>query len=243
MVQLCMDWERARDANYRYRAQRHHRVIHSEAEMRAIDPEYDRKRARIRRALGFRRGQVHSLADPSEQMTIPSEDEWARMREETRVEVRMPDFSRTTSMRAAGSGPSSHGGRVVNSHVSSARLRDCHGSHRKEALALLSPRCFFHGWDVLEERRTEISTLGRPAEIVPMRRIIPLSDPRIMGDEMNPTVFGETEDAEIVVDREHGVILEWRALFEGNVYERHFFSEIAFDVPVERSEFEIKGHG
>lgn len=54
-----------------------------------------------------------------------------------------------------------------------------------------------------------------------------------MGDEMNPTVFAETEDAEIVVDREHGVVLEWRGLFEGNVYERHFFSEIAFDVPGE----------
>jgi len=79
----------------------------------------------------------------------------------------------------------------------------------------------------------EIVMLGRPAELVPLRRIIPLSDSRIMGDEMNPTVFSETEDTEIVIDGEHGVILEWRALFDGEVYERHYFSEIAFDVPGE----------
>jgi len=35
------------------------------------------------------------------------------------------------------------------------------------------------------------------------------------------------------------VILEWRELFEGNVYERHFFSEIDFDVPVDPALFTI----
>jgi hypothetical protein len=82
--------------------------------------------------------------------------------------------------------------------------------------------------------------VGRAADIIPLRRIIPLSAPRILGDAMNPTVFDETENAEILVDREHGVVLEWRALSEGNVYERHVFSEIAFDVPLERLDFDIQ---
>lgn len=209
--------------------------------MPAMDPKYDAKRARVRHALGFEHVKPHSLADPPEPMTIPTDQEWSRMREVTSVEVRVPDTSRTTVRRAAGSDSPGDRGRAVNTLASPSRLRDCYGPHPREALALLNPRCFFHGWDVLEERRTEISMLGRPAELVPLRQVIPLSDPRIMGDEMNPTVFDETENAEILVDREHGVVLEWRTLFEGNVYERHFFSEIAYDVPVEPSAFEITG--
>jgi len=109
--------------------------------------------------------------------------------------------------------------------------KDCYEPHPRDALALLTSRSVFHGRDVLKERRTEIT---------PLRRIIPLSDPRILGDAMNPTVFDETENADILFDREHGVVLEWRALFEGNVYERHLFTEIAFDVPLERSDFDIQ---
>jgi len=45
------------------------------------------------------------------------------------------------------------------------------------------------------------------------------------------------EDTELIVDRERKVILEWRALFDGRVFERHYFTEIAFDEPMDEAEF------
>ncbi len=229
--------------------------MQQQAESRARDPEYEEKRERVRRSLGFAHADVLSLDRP-EPMTIPTDQEWTRMREIATVEVRVPDCSRTVVRKAVGSDSSSFGETVVNTHVSTSRYvergrivhefsesdiqqnpddldKDCYGPHHRGALALLNPKCFFHGWDVVEQRRTEIVMLERPADLLQPRRSIPLSNPRILGDVMNPTVFDETEAAEIVVDREHGVILEWRALFEGNVYERHFFSDIAFDVPID----------
>jgi hypothetical protein len=236
VVQQWMDWERARDANYRFRIRRHEHAIRAEAVERVRDPEYDAKRARVRRAAGVGHAtSIESLAWP-EPMTIPTEEEWSLMREVASVEVRVPDRSRTITAnpRQTRNGPI-----VVNTPADLDK--DCYGPHSRAALALLNPRCFFHGRDALEDRRTETMVLGRVADVVPLRRSIPLSDSRPMGDEMNPTVFQETEEIEIVVDRKHGVILEWRALFEGDVYERHFLTEIAFDVPVDRSAFETSG--
>ncbi len=212
--------------------------------------------------MGLEHVDVIRPTDPPQLMSIPTEREWSLMRVVTSVEVLVPDCSRTITRSAGDPDPSSYGLTVVNAHASCSRSvehgavrhdifesditqnpRDivlyCYGPHPREALALLYPRCFFHGWQVVEERWTEVTMLGRPAHILPLRRIIPLSDSRIGGDEMNPTVFDETEDAEIVVDREHGVVLEWRAFLDGQVYERHSFTEIAFDVPLDRSVFKI----
>ncbi len=112
----------------------------------------------------------------------------------------------------------------------------CYGPQPNVALALLRPRCFFHGREL---RGTPVATtvLGRPALLIPLQRLIPLTDPRILGDALNPPVLDEAEETEVVVDRERGVILEWRALFDGQPYERHFFTDIHFDEPMSEEEF------
>lgn len=262
-VREWMDWPRAREANFRFEVRYQAHALRHEAEMRAMDPEYDAQQARTLRAMGLEHVAVIRPTDPPQLMSIPTEPDWSLMRVVTSVEVLVPDCSRTITRSAGDPDPSSYRLTVVNTHASCSRSvehgevlvefsesditqdpddldKDCYGPHPREALALLNPRCFFHGWNVIEERRTEIMMLGRPAHVMPLRRIIPLSDPRILGDEMNPTVFDETEDAEIVVDREHGVVLEWRALLDGEIYERHFFREIAFDVPLEQSDFDVE---
>lgn len=241
-VQEWMDWPRAREANFRFKTRYQEHSLRHEAEMRALDPDYDARQARTLRAMGLEHVDVIRPTDPPQLMSIPTEREWSLMRQVNVVEVLVPDCSRSANVsysRYVARGKALHEfSRVIRQRPDDLG-KDCYGPHSREALALLYPRCFFHGWNVIEERRTPTTMLGRPADVLPLRRTIPLSDPRIGGDEMNPTVFGETDDAEIVVDREHGVVLEWRALFEGNVYERHFFSEIAFDVPLDRSVFRI----
>lgn len=164
VVQQWMDWERARDANHRFRLHRHDHAVRAEAEARARDPEYDAKRARARRASAFEHVKHHSLAGLPKPMTIPTEQEWSRMREVMSVEVRVPDISRISAKRAAGADSAGDGGRVVNTHASISRYEDCYGPHPREALALLNPRCFFHGWDVLEEgdRDAGASSRARP---------------------------------------------------------------------------------
>lgn len=260
VVQQWMDWPRAGEASSRFDDRYQEHALRHEAEMRAMDPDYDARQAGTPRAMGIVHVDIIRPTDPSQLVSIPTERDWSLMRGVTIVEVLVPDCSRMINQFAGDLDPSSYRLTVVNTHESGSRFvehgkilaehgemditqdpddldKDCYGPHPREALALLNPRCFFHGWNVIEERRTETTMLGCPADVLPLRRIIPLSDPRILGDEMNPTVFDETEDAEIVVDREHGVVLEWRGLLDGEIYERHFFSEIAFDVPVDPALF------
>jgi len=116
----------------------------------------------------------------------------------------------------------------------------CYGPHHAEVLALLHPACFFHGRESNGVRQL-VTFLGREAELVPLLRLIRLTNPRMLGDAYNPSVFATTEEIELIVDRERGVILEWRGLFDGEVYERHFFTELHFDEPVDESIFYPEG--
>ena len=115
--------------------------------------------------------------------------------------------------------------------------------HDIEAVALLAPKRLLYGWRERAGLRKATEVLGRAGYRVAFERWILFDDPRMMGHELCPNFFDNSDELELIVDAERGVIVEWRFLLHGEVYERFFFSEIAFDVPVERSEFEIKGHG
>lgn len=114
----------------------------------------------------------------------------------------------------------------------------CYGPHTREALALLQPRCFFYGREPIWAEPAAMTFLGRPAKLMRLRRMIPLDDPRILGDQFNPIVFEETMETEVIVDLERGVVLEWRGLFNGAPYERHVFTEIAFDESMDSDDFD-----
>ncbi|MBA3274420.1 MAG: hypothetical protein H0T72_01405 [Chloroflexia bacterium] len=113
----------------------------------------------------------------------------------------------------------------------------CYANFSNEALALLQPKCFVHGWKPTAEARP-IDHFGMPAYAVRMERVLPFSNPRMCGDQDNPNIFEHDEAVEFVIHREQGVILEWRALLDGEVYERHWFTSVAFAVPVDDTLFD-----
>jgi len=129
-------------------------------------------------------------------------------------------------------------------HERDRRPRDdldayCGSTHEYEALALLHPRCFFHGYIPQWDQRSDVTVLDRHAFHVPMVREIPLSDPRMGGDTYLPCIVThhEAEQLELIVDIERHVVLEWRALIDGVLYARHYFTEIAIDEPMDEAEF------
>lgn len=111
--------------------------------------------------------------------------------------------------------------------------------HGANVVGLLRPWLLAHGWVEQSEPRRLIEAANREAEIVSLDRLIPFSDTRMMGDDDNPIQSSEVEHLELVIDREHGVVLEVREMFEGEIATRDFFSDIAFDVPVDPALFII----
>ena len=67
----------------------------------------------------------------------------------------------------------------------------CRSSHGLEPIALLHPRCFFHGRIPLWDQRSKTTVFGCPVDLISMRREIPLADPRVLGVEYNPCVDDE----------------------------------------------------
>lgn len=245
------------EARLRYR----HLVASQDASRRA-DPNDDERLQQFQRAARDQDPEwdERQLRPPTPDLP----DVWEVGGAVHQVRVLNPDRSATVSLRRRGADlvptgktvvtPRSwlfwalEGPPVARQGVRSAWSRDrddlsayCAGPHPPEALALLQPRCFFWGryLDLLPDRGVETTLLDRPAHVLPLRRTIPLDDPRILGHDLNPRVLGEAEHTEVVVDREHQVVLEWRALFDGEVYERHAFTEIRFDEPLREEEFEI----
>lgn len=83
------------------------------------------------------------------------------------------------------------------------------------------------------------TTLGRPGTRVPLLLTIPWSDPRSYGDSDLPYWFDvSAEHAEVVIDHERGVIVEWNGLVDGQVFERNAFTAIDFDIPLTEDDFD-----
>lgn len=108
------------------------------------------------------------------------------------------------------------------------------------ANALLQPRLLLHGWKRTADPRA-IDHVGMPAWEVSMKRVVPFSNWRMCGHHFNPNIFDNAEVAEFVIHREQGVILEWRALLDGTVFEHYWFTPIEFDVPIDPALFDRSG--
>ena len=106
------------------------------------------------------------------------------------------------------------------------------------ANALLYP-----GWRLLglteTARRPVISELGRPSTEIELVPTIPWSDPRTLGA---PDLPHEVENAApliVVEDDETGAVVEWRELFEGQVYHRHWWTELELGVDLDPALFDV----
>jgi len=115
-----------------------------------------------------------------------------------------------------------------------------YGLYLNSAQALLQPRFVLHGWKPTADPRP-IDHFGMSAHEVRMKRVVPFSNRRMCGHHFNPNIFDISEVAEFVIHREQGVILEWRALVDGEPYERYWFTSVDFDVPLDPSLFDRSG--
>lgn len=107
------------------------------------------------------------------------------------------------------------------------------------ATALLAPARLLHGWVPRWDDASPATVAGRPGTRVPLTLQIPWSDPRSYGDSLQPHWMDlYTEIAEVVIDDDRGVILEWSGLIDGQVFERNAFSVIDFDVQLSDRDFD-----
>lgn len=253
-VEEWRDLERSYAAAARFKRVYYEQRVASEARFAAEHPEQAENVRRMKERIRAQHPPGTLLAPSPEMPPVWEFDPLIQ-----RVQVLAPEASVTETFRSEGAGLRKLATKTVNPaywafeandpaasfkavHPSQRHSHDdldayCYGPHTREALALLQPNCFLHGWHADWEGHTETSVLGRAADFVALRRIIPLTDPRILGDALNPTVFDESEHAEVVIDRERQVILEWRGLWEGQPYERHVFTDLAFDVPIDETVF------
>lgn len=100
-----------------------------------------------------------------------------------------------------------------------------HG-HGEGAMALLRPDWLLHGRRVIEEWDDELD--GVPVIRRRAERIVPLSDPGMMGHEFNPIVMDFSEDVVFSYDPEHDVIREWHDLWEGTPCTSFRFLSLSF---------------
>jgi len=232
-----------------------------DARQRAKDPDYDENNRRSEERFLELNPQWAGVPVVEFTPAMPRfPEEWQYQDAVHHVRVIAPDLSMTVRSRFEGTDLIEASKHVVNpryewsvSYEEPFALRPtiqrnrgyprddldayCYDTHGFEPLALLHPRCFFHGRIPQWDQRTELTVLDRLAYLLPMVREIPLTDPRVLGDRYNPCVLDEVERTELIVDVERNVILEWRAIFDGKVYERHHFTEIAFDEPMDEADF------
>ncbi len=109
----------------------------------------------------------------------------------------------------------------------------------EEAIALLAPQRLIHGWNPQWDAATPTTTAGRRGTRVPLVLVLPWSDPQSYGDDLVPEwMHLFTETAEIVIDDEHGVILEWNGLIDGEVFHRNAFTAIDFEASLTARDFD-----
>lgn len=102
---------------------------------------------------------------------------------------------------------------------------------------LLYPGWRYHGLTETS-RRPVISALGRPAIQIDLVRTLPWSDPRTLGTDDWPWDAESVESVEVIEDVATGAVMEWRALFQGETYERHWWDELELDVEADPALFD-----
>lgn len=101
--------------------------------------------------------------------------------------------------------------------------------HTNETMTLIRPDWILHGYDADWQSATVAHFLGRSATQLTLNRMIPLTDPRVMGDEDNPNVFDLGERVRMTIDDERFVILRAEGLYDGQPWETIEYTELAFD--------------
>ena len=106
------------------------------------------------------------------------------------------------------------------------------------ANALLYPGWAFNGLRETGNRHPVVSVLNRPATDIELVRMIPWSDPESGGTDDFPYFFEDAEQTWLQEDKATGAIIEVRGVFAGEVFERHSWDELAFDVPLDPALFD-----
>lgn len=101
--------------------------------------------------------------------------------------------------------------------------------HTDETMMLIRPDWILHGYDADWQSATPVRFLDRPATQLTLDRMIPLADPRVMGDEDNPHVFDLGERVRMTIDDERFVILRAEGLYDGEPWQTMEYTELAFD--------------
>ena len=88
-------------------------------------------------------------------------------------------------------------------------------------------------------RRPSVSELGRSSTEVELIPALPWSDPRTLGADDLPRDVEDVAPLIVIEDDETGAVVEWRALFQGEVYERHWWTELELGVDLDPALFDV----
>lgn len=111
--------------------------------------------------------------------------------------------------------------------------------HTQETLLLIRPDWILHGYEPDWESATPVRILDRPANQLELDRMIPFSDPRVMGDDDNPNTFDLGERVRMTIDDERFVILRAEGLYDGEPWQTMELAELAFDEPLDDRLFDL----
>lgn len=107
------------------------------------------------------------------------------------------------------------------------------------ATALLASERMIHGWDPQWDRAISTTVAGRPGARGLLVLTLPWSDERSYGGDLQPHRMDlSTETAEVVIDDQRGVILEWNRLVDGQIFEHNAFATIDFDIALTDRDFD-----
>lgn len=113
-------------------------------------------------------------------------------------------------------------------------------SHGAAASALLMPRPLFNGQSPIEGSARAIEWRGRAAWEV---SCVPTIDQTLLEsvatDDVPDHELAGADRVEFVIDNERNIILEWRCIFEDQVYRRFWFEELVFDMAIDSTLFDI----
>lgn len=104
--------------------------------------------------------------------------------------------------------------------------------------ALLYPGWRYHGLTETA-RRPIASGPGRPGIEIDLVRTLPWSDPRTRGTDDWPWDIEDAELVQVIEDDETGAVIEWRCLYQGEMFERHWWAELELGLDLDPALFDV----
>lgn len=112
--------------------------------------------------------------------------------------------------------------------------------HSAAASALILPRALLNGQSPVAGSEKEIEWNGRAAfQFTCVPSVDPTSRESVATDDVPHHELEGADCVEFVIDAERNVILEWRCIFEDQVYRRFWFEDLVFDEPIDPALFDI----